>query len=364
MTHFPPLAWPDEHMADLFRMLVAAPGVPSAFKDPEVWPEPLRRELAHDDGRSAAARHRSELVAEFRRARAMLEDFAPDVIVLVGDDQYENFTETVVPPFCVFGLDAAEFRPWASPVGKLRPNVWGEAEQAVFSVRGHREAARAIARGLLERGIDMSYAYRTAYDFGLAHAFAYTILYLDYDRSGFPYRLVPLSVNCYGSALLTTRGGFRHLLEPAVAAEPPSDPPAPAPWRCMELGQALYRVLRESPWRVALIASSSWSHAFLTPRNGYLWPDHGADRQLLEALRAGDLDVWRRRSLVELEASGQHELLNWCVLLGAMEASGRPRPSSVRWIETWLFNSNKCFAAWAPPRGSGTSSCEASPQPR
>jgi len=34
------------------------------------------------------------------------------------------------------------------------------------------------------------------------------------------------------------------------------------------------------------------------------------------------------------------------VLLGAMERLGR-RPRVEAWIESWIFNSNKCFA-WFP----------------
>jgi hypothetical protein len=35
------------------------------------------------------------------------------------------------------------------------------------------------------------------------------------------------------------------------------------------------RVMAQSPWRTAIIASSSWSHSFLQ-----LWPDVAADRKL------------------------------------------------------------------------------------
>ena len=55
----------------------------------------------------------------------------------------------------------------------------------------------------------------------------------------------------------------------------------------MEVGRAVAEVLAASPWRVALIASSSWSHCFLSPTNGYLWPDHKADRLMFDALSAG-----------------------------------------------------------------------------
>ena len=36
------------------------------------------------------------------------------------------------------------------------------------------------------------------------------------------------------------------------------------------MGAATARILAESPYRVALLASSGWSHAFLTAKNNYL----------------------------------------------------------------------------------------------
>ena len=41
----------------------------------------------------------------------------------------------------------------------------------------------------------------------------------------------------------------------------------------------------QSPYRVALLASSGWSHAFLTAKNNFLYPDTPADRRMYEALR-------------------------------------------------------------------------------
>ena len=111
----------------------------------------------------------------------------------------------------------------------------------------------------------------------------------------------------------------------------------------MELGAALAETIEASPWRVALIGSSSWSHAFLASKTGYLFPDREADRALFEALKTGDYDTWRTRSLPDIEASGQHEMLNWYVLIGAMEALGRT-PVIHDYVETWVLTSNKCFA--------------------
>ncbi len=342
LTHYPPLSWNDEHMGDIFRLTLTAPNVPDAVKDRATWPAEAIRDLGEDDGVAAAAAHRERLVSGFRTLRGKLDAFGPDFVVIFGDDQYENFQEDVVPPFCVLGLDEVTMHPWAEGLGAMAPNAWGEPKDFRYTARGHREGAKTIARGLLERGVDMPYAYKTLHHDGLAHAFQNTLLYLDYERQGFDYPIVPFLVNCYGSSLLTAKGGFTHLFED-VTPEGSPDPPAPQPWRCMEVGAKLAETLIASPWRVALIASSSWSHAFLASKTGYLWPDREADAELYAALREGDYDTWRGRPLAEIEASGQHEMLNWYVLMGAMEQLGR-RAVIHDYVESWILISDKCFA--------------------
>ena len=113
----------------------------------------------------------------------------------------------------------------------------------------------------------------------------------------------------------------------------------------MEVGAATVRAMREGPWRTALIASSSWSHAFLVDKHYQLYPDVAADRRLYETLRTGDYDSWRKTSLAAVEESGQQELLNWFCLAGAMEELGR-KPDECEFVEAWAFNSNKCFAVF------------------
>jgi hypothetical protein len=105
--------------------------------------------------------------------------------------------------------------------------------------------------------------------------------------------------------------------------------------------------MSESPWRVALLASSGWSHAFLTAKNHYLYPDTPADRMLYEALQAGDYDTFKNRSLAAVEDSGQQEVLNWMCLTGALKQLGL-RPSYTEFVSTWVFNSSKCFLIAGP----------------
>jgi Catalytic LigB subunit of aromatic ring-opening dioxygenase len=342
MTHYPPLIGHDENMADILRAIMKDPGLPERYRDPAGWPEAMRREYGSDGGTTSAAAHRAILLRHFRHARKLLDDFRPDVVVIWGDDQHENFTADIIPPFCVLAYDQIEARHRKRDAGS---NVWGESEDTVITMPGHREAGKFLARRLLEQDIDVSYAYTPLHHPGLAHAFLNTIMFLDYDRVGFNYPVVAFQVNCYGRRVIAQRGFRASLAKPLAEAE--LDPPSPSPKRCMEVGAATARAMRESPWRTALIASSSWSHAFLTDKNYQLYPDIVADRRLYEALRRGDYDAWRARPLADIETSGQQEMLNWYMLAGAMEALGR-KPDESDFIETWIFNSNKCFAVFKP----------------
>jgi Catalytic LigB subunit of aromatic ring-opening dioxygenase len=343
VTHYPPLIGTDENMAGILRAVLKDPGLPERYRDPAGWPEPMRREYGDDGGTAAAAAHRDWLVRHFRHARRTLDEFHPDVVVIWGDDQHENFTADIIPPFCILAYDQVEALHRERDTAT--PNVWREGQDTVFRIAGHREAGKYLARRLLEQGIDMAYAYQPLHHPGLAHAFFNTVLFLDYDRVGFPYPVVAFQVNCYGRRVIAQRGGRGSLSRPLGEAE--LDPPSPTPKRCMEVGAATARALAGSPWRAALIASSSWSHAFLTDKHHQLYPDIEADRRFYEALRRGDYETWRATPLDAIEASGQQEMLNWYCLAGAMEELGR-KPDECDFVETWSFNSNKCFAVFKP----------------
>jgi hypothetical protein len=258
-------------------------------------------------------------------------------VLIWGDDQYENFREDIIPAFCVLAYESIEHRPWAEA---RWPNVWDEPKEMTFAYKGHRPAAKVLTAGLLDGGFDVSYAYRPLHH-PLGHAFMNTLLFLDYDRQGFPYPVVPFQVNCYGRRVIAQRGGMGALA--SMRAEAELDPPSPSPSRCFDLGRACARIGSASPWRMALIASSSWSHAFLTPKHHLLYPDVAADRAMYQTLGAGDYQAWRETPLAVIEESGQQEMLNWMCLVGAMAELGR-RPAECGLLESYIFNSNKCFA--------------------
>jgi len=336
LTHYPPLWGPDERMSWILRRMLQNPRLPATLRQPEGWPEPMRAQWSDDQGKAAAALHRQALVAWFEKTRAALDAFKPDFILMWGDDQYENFKEDVVPPYCIAAYERFKF---ATPPG----NVWGETDK-VWDLAGHPKAAKFLASKLIEEGFDAAYAYKPLHH-PLGHAFTNAILYLDYARAGFDYPIVPFAINCYGRKVLAQRGGLP--VFDREIADDDFDPPAPSPRRLFDLGAATARILADSPYRVALVASSGWSHAFLTPKNHFLWPDTPADLRMFEALQRCDWEAWRGLSAASVEDSGQQEILNWSCLAGAMSALQRA-PQETGFIDTWIFNSTKAFLI-APP---------------
>ena len=340
LTHYPGLIAPDEDRAFPLTRLLRSDSIPTELKNPANWPEAMRVEYGEDEGISASRAHRERLLASFRVQRAELDAFNPDFVLIWGDDQYENFKEDIIPPFCILAYDEMNCTPMMGKDGSARNNVWGEPADKVFHYQGH-PAAKQLVTKLIEQGIDMPYAYKPLHEKGgLGHAIINTLLYLDYDRKGFDYPVIPFLVNCYGSKVIRNRGG-------AVEYGKEDDPPGPSPKRCMEVGAAVVRALKDSPWRVALIASSSWSHAFLTDKHDKLWPDQESDRARFEEFQAGDYDAWRRVTTSQIEAAGQQEMLNWMCLAGAMEELDR-KPEILDYIETYVFNSEKCMAIFKP----------------
>lgn len=335
MPHAPNFQFRDEAMANILKRRLVNGRLNPKFKDLATWPTAMQREWGDDEGLTAAREHRRVVVDGLRKVREELDHFDPDVIIVFGDDQYENFQETVIPPYCLYMFDEMDVLPYlqSGAVGDA-DNVWNEPPDATIRIRGHREAAHHMVSELLAGGFDIAWAMRPNHHPTLSHAFTRTLIYLDYDRNGFPYPYVPFHVNAYGSDIardITLPDGTQ--LDKA--------PPAPSPSRCFDLGEKLGNVLRASQWRAAIIGSSSWSHAFLTEKNEYLYPDIESDRRLVSELRAGQQSAWRHLNLSDIRQAGQHELLNWICMAGAMKDAS---PEVFTFAETYIFNSTKVIA--------------------
>lgn len=344
MTHYPMLAGVDDKMAGLLRWTLQDPDIPEEVKDPATWSERMREEWGDDQGRTGAADHRAALLENLRRCREALDEFKPDVVVIWGDDQYENFREEIIPPFCILGYDDLELPAFEVVRDMGIPNAWGLDNDTSITLPGAPHVAKALTSALVEEGVDMAYSYRRREASHFPHAILNTQLFLDYDNAGqqMAYPLVPMTVNCYGTHVIARKGGLARY---ADIAKEELDPAGPTPRRCFDVGAATARALRETDLRVALVASSSWSHAFLCDDRWHLTPDTDADQRLYDLMVAGDYEEMNKLTSAEVVASGQQEILNWYCMLGAVDELGL----RLEWsdmVTTEVFNSNKPFAVY------------------
>lgn len=346
LSHYPGPLVPVQHWPHMLERNVKVGRIPPQFyADKHGWPGPMRAEWGDDAGQSAALRHRERLLAGYRALRIVLDEFAPDLVLVFGDDQFENFRLDGVPAFCAYLFDELICTPYGGGAIPFETdeNAFDLPPDTPLNLRGHPQAAQALTTHLLDSGFDLSWASTTRHEAGLAHSFANTALFLDLPDAGrsFRYPLIPLHVNCYGGQLL--KGAARGL-----GADAPSfiTPPSPTPARCFALGSAIGRFLATSPWRAAIVASSSWSHASLTAKHQRLYPDIEADRRLRADLDTGAWTRWGELTRESIEDAGQHEVLNWICLAGAMATLER-RAQVVDFVESWVFNSSKCFALFA-----------------
>jgi hypothetical protein len=342
ITHYPPLLGEPETYANLLRMVLNSHLIPKEMKDPGAWPQEMQAQLANE--LDAAQEHQTRHKNAFAEVRRAIDEFQPDAVIIFGDDQYENFKENIIPPFNMYCMDNFATAPFDFLKGA--PNIWGAPADHSFNVPGAGKLGIELADAMIGENSPLAYSYKYLNHDTLTHAFANAIVYLDWEQKGWPYPIIPISVNCYGAGVIHTRGAMAQLFD--QRAEEDKDPyidfpgpQGPTPASCYDMGQKLRLVLEDRPERFVVMASSGWSHAFLTGKNHWLWPDQEFDRLRLEELIAGNHACWKDLSTAAIEDAGSQEFKNWICLAGAV--SDR-QPQVVDYLDTWIFNSQKCFA--------------------
>lgn len=344
MTHYPMLAGTDKHMAGLLRWTLQDPDIPEEEKDPANWPELMQREWGDDQGTAAAAGHRAELVENLARIRRDLDEFQPDYVVVWGDDQYENFREEIIPPFCVLAYDDLEVPAFEVMNERGSPNHWGKPDDFEIVLSGEADESKRLTDNLVNEGFDMAYSYKKRAGAHFPHAILNTQLFLDYENAGaeMKYPFIPMTVNCYGQHAIARKGGLARFADVDTEV---LDPSGPTPARCFKVGQAVARYFKDRDVKVALVASSSWSHAFLADKLWHIRPDTEADEAVYEALVNDDFQFMKDYTSAQVVEAGQHEILNWFCMLGAVEELNLQRDWS-ELVVTDVFNSNKAFAVY------------------
>jgi len=222
----------------------------------------------------------------FAALKQQLETFKPDVLLVVGDDQAEVFTEANMPTYCVFTC--------AEVHGSINIGLIGEPEEENhITLRCGSELGRHLLGALNHMGFDVSESKELKPvgrpKRGLGHAFTRPVAKVT-PQLNVP--IIPFHVNCYFA-------------------------PMPSARQCYELGGAIARALKDRPERVAILASGGLSHDPRGPRAG--WIDTALDRWVLEQLRSGNAEALCH--LFEFDSdtlrSGTGEIRSWIVVAGA-----------------------------------------------
>jgi hypothetical protein len=229
------------------------------------------------------------------RLAGELAEAAPDVVVIVGDDQNELFEPANLPAVAIFHgekLVMLHHEVMQKRYGQVAPGEWkkqlarGNAMDENHEFPGHP----ALATGLIESLIDQDV------DVGACDDIS------DSSRSGFGH--------AYGFVIKRLFGGRRIPVVPIMINTyyPPNVPTAR---RCHDIGRALRRAIETFPanLRVAVVASGGLSHFVV---------DEDLDKRVIAGFSPGQAELLRTLPRGALH-SGSSEILCWILAAGAME---------------------------------------------
>ena len=86
-----------------------------------------------------------------------LERSAPDVLVVLGDDQQEAFHDDNMPAFCVYWGEQVPYVPRQRSRGTQALTTWAYPQEPRM-YPGHPELALHIIDGMMEQGFDVAHS--------------------------------------------------------------------------------------------------------------------------------------------------------------------------------------------------------------
>jgi 3-O-methylgallate 3,4-dioxygenase len=218
-----------------------------------------------------------------------LAEAAPDVVVVLGDDQNEIFLNDGMPTFAVYWGDTISDMPPSDEKRRTMPAGLREAIWAAHSDTGEDyKVPGALGEHVIEQLVldefDVVAFSQQPEQRSLGHAFTFVRRRL---MSGAQIPLLPVMINAYN---------------------PPNQP---SPRRCFNFGRAVRRAIETYPddITVAVVASGGLSHFVV---------DEALDQRIIRGLRDKDADAL---TTVERKymRSGSSETLNWIAAGGALE---------------------------------------------
>ena len=186
-SHAPMILNPAEQWPEIRRRIYG--GVPNYEAPPK-----MVEELGDDNGASRDKVNQQKIVDAFAVLREKLTAWNPDLVIVVGDDQVENFKRENLPTFCLYTGNEVDGYPFHRPGGKI--NIWNESQDKKYSFKSPGDFSKEMVKFLIRAGFDMSSATELkGWDYGLPHAHINPLMFLNQDGA---IPVLPLFVNCYG----------------------------------------------------------------------------------------------------------------------------------------------------------------------
>jgi 3-O-methylgallate 3,4-dioxygenase len=216
-----------------------------------------------------------------------LADAKLDALIIIGDDQHEQFFEDNMPAILVYWGETIENNPLR--MDEDAPAFWRKARSQYHVAAEARDypvdskLGLHLIESLIDQGFDVSQAKHLAKEHGEGHAFGFVHQRMMSDDTIVP--IVPVALNTYF---------------------PPNQP---RPRRCYDLGKAIRKAVQSAPGngRVGILASGGLSHFTV---------DEDLDRAVLAACASNDGEALSSLPLNKLN-SGSSEIRNWITVAGA-----------------------------------------------
>ena len=142
-THAPMILNPAEQWPDVRK------GISSRIPNYQA-PSTLTEELGDDNGLSHDSSNQQRIVDAFDVLREKLDAFKPDLMIIVGDDQAENFLRDNLPTFCLYTGSELEGYPFHRPGGKI--NLWDAPQDTKYTFRAPEKFAQGMVNFLIYGG--------------------------------------------------------------------------------------------------------------------------------------------------------------------------------------------------------------------
>ena len=246
---------------------------------------PEHPQTANEDDENVGTRF-AEVSNALDQLRETVARLRPDVLILVGDDQHELFTEHS-PQLGIYLGEGFTVPP-------------RDAVKEEVTHRTHPALAAAILNEAVESEIDLSLINSFPRDLLMSHAFGPMLNRIDPAAS---VPVIPIFVNAVNH-------------------------PGPSPSRCIKLGEAVRRAVERfaGDERVVICGSGGLSHfsagyPYSAGSFQYNKIDVEFDLKNVELMREGRTQELAELTIRDLLETGNIEFRSWLVMLGAMGTS-------------------------------------------